>query len=76
MAQSISKCQGLIAHKRIQTEKTAATDFDRPNWLGADVAKINMELWDTDFGNENDTDFSYDLFNIGSDSDGSDPHIY
>ena len=35
-----------------------------------------MELWDTDFGNENDTDFSYDLFNVGSDSYGSDPHIY
>ena len=35
-----------------------------------------MELWDTDFGNENDTGFSYDLFNVGSDSDGSDPHIY
>lgn len=35
-----------------------------------------MELWDTDFGNENDTDFSYDLFNVGSDSDGSDPNIY
>lgn len=38
------------------------------------VAKINMELWDTD--NENDNDSSYGLSDFGSESDSSDPDIY
>ena len=45
-------------------------------WLSAAVAKINMELWDTDSDNENDTDSSYGLSNFGSESDSSDLDIY
>ena len=43
-------------------------DNDRPKQLSAAVAKINMELWDTDS--------SYGLPDFGSESDSSDPDIY
>ena len=35
-----------------------------------------MEFWDTDSDNENDTGSSYDLSDLGSESDSSDLDIY
>ena len=46
------------SHPVAITQKTAVTDDDKPKRLNAAVAKINIELWDTDSDNENDTDSS------------------
>ena len=58
------------------TQKTAVVDNSRPERLNFNVAKINMESWDTDPDNERDTDFSYGLSDFVSESDSSDPEIY
>ena len=72
LPQLISKRRSSSAHKRAQTQKTAAIDNDRRKRLNAAVAKINMELWDTDSDNENDT--TYGTSDFGSES-GSDSDI-
>ena len=64
------------SHPVAITQKTAVTDDDKPKRLNAAVAKINIELWDTDSDNENDTDSSQFLSDFGSGNDNSDPDIY
>ena len=56
--------------------KTAVIDNDRPKRLSAAVAKINMELWNTDSDNEKDTDSSHILSDFYNESYSSDPDIY
>ena len=69
---SMSKCCRPSAHKRAQTQKTVVIDNGSPKRLSAAVAKLNMELRDTDSDNENETDLSYGLSNFGNESDISD----
>ena len=70
MSRLISKCRSPSAHKRAQTQKTAIIENDR---LNAAVVKINMELWDTDSDNENDT--TYNTTDFRSEGDSSNPDI-
>ena len=76
LPQSRNKRRRPSAHKIAQIQKTAVIDNGRPKRLSAAVAKINTELWNTDFDNEKDTDSSYGLTDFGSESDSSDPDIY
>ena len=71
LLQSMSKHRRPSAHKRTETQETAVINNDRPKQLGAAVAKINMELWETDSDDKNITDSKYDLSNFGIESDNS-----
>ena len=57
------------------TQKVAVIDNERKKRLSAAVVKMHWEFWDTDSDNENDTDSSYDLSDLGSESDSSDLDI-
>ena len=48
LSQSMSKRRRPSAHKRAQTQKSVFIDKDRRKRLSAAVAKINVELWDTE----------------------------
>ena len=48
---------------------------DRNDWMLL-LQKKNVELYDIDSDNENDTDSSRSLYDFGSESDSSDPDIY
>ena len=76
LPQSMSKGSWPNVQKRAQNKKTDIIDHDRPKRLSAAVAKVNMELWDTDSDNEKETDSSYGFSDFGSKSDSSDPAIY
>ena len=54
----MSKCRKPSTHKRAQTQKTVVIDNDSLKRQISATAKINIELWDTDFDNENDIDSS------------------
>ena len=56
--------------------KTAVIDNDRPKRLSAAVAKINMELWNTNSDNEKDTNSSHILSDFYNESYSSDPDTY
>ena len=75
LPQSLSKRCRPNAHKRAQIQKRAVTDNDRSKRLSAAVAKINMELWDIDSDDANDTDSSYGFSGFSSESDSSDQNI-
>ena len=72
----MSQYRSSNAHKRAQTQKTAVIDYDRLKKLNAAVAKINMQLQETDSDNENGTDSSYDLSDFSSENDKSDSDTY
>ena len=72
----MSKRQRPSPYKKAQTQKTAVIDNDRPKRLISAVVKIHMKLWYIDSGNENDTDSSFDLSDIGSQNDSSNSDIY
>ena len=69
---SICKRCRLRAHKRAHTQKTAVFDNDSPKRPSNAVAKIIIELWDTDSDNENDTYSSHDLSDFVNESNISD----
>ena len=48
---------------------------DRNDWMLL-LQKKNVELYDIDSDNENDTDSSCSLYDFGSENDSSDPDIY
>ena len=72
----MSQCRSSNAHKRAQTQKAAVIDNDRLKKLNAAVAKINMQLQETDSDNENGTDSSYDLSDFSSENYKSDSDTY
>ena len=72
----MSQCRSSNAHKRAQTQKAAVIDNDRLKKLNAAVAKINMQLQETDSDNENGTDSSYGLSDFSCENDKSDPDTY
>ena len=69
---SICKRCRLSVYKIAQTQRTAVFENDIPKRPSAAVAKINIELRDTDSDNENDTDFSHGLSDFVNESNISD----